>query len=96
MPISQGDEIRRLRKENERLKAVVRQANLPLPGDKRMSDKRTSPSRTYQSSPHNSISHHKLRSTERVDNLYFGSPSLATIVADVSAEHRIADYIHLC
>jgi hypothetical protein len=87
MPISQGDEIRRLRKENERLKAVVRQANLPLPGDKRVPDKRTSPSRPYKPSPHGSNSHRRLRAAERVDHLYFGSPSLATIVADVSSEN---------
>lgn len=87
MPISQGDEIRRLRKENERLKAVVRQANLPLPGDKRLSDKRISPSGSYKASPYGSNPPRKLRAAERIDNLYFGSPSLATIVADVSSEN---------
>jgi hypothetical protein len=84
MPISQGDEIRRLRKESEGLKAIIRQANLPLPGGKRMSDKSLNSSITYGTFPQTSLRQHKPQAVERIDNLYFGSPSVAAFVADVS------------
>jgi hypothetical protein len=81
-PISQSYEVRRLRAENDRLKERLLNANLSLSGDEddddgtgeRVSKTTTKPSTGRQ---------RRFKIQDRTDNLYFGTPGLATVIHEV-------------
>lgn len=86
-PIQQSYEIRKLRKENQRLRERLQESRLSNSGeeeDEYESDRK--PSKTASRAA--ATRQRRFKTGERVDNLYFGTPGLANIVADVSKTAR--------
>ena len=81
-PIQQSYEIRKLRAENQRLKERLQAASL-LQSDDDDEDERP-PNRKASVSKASTTQQRRFKGSERVDNLYFGTPGLANIVSDVS------------
>ena len=83
-PIPQSYELRKLRAENQRLKERLqaRRIDQSDPDD----DDEGSPERrgSRKASKPSSTRQKRFRTGDRTDNLYFGTPGLASVVADVS------------
>lgn len=87
-PIQQSYEIRKLRQENERLKARLQAARLSHSADE--DDDADTGERVSKASERASAARQRrFRTWERIDNLYFGTPGLANIVNDVSPMEAI-------
>lgn len=82
-PIQQSYEIRTLRAENQRLRERLQESRLSHSGeddDNDGSDRKASKTVSRAAASRQ----RRFKTGERVDNLYFGTPGLANIVADVS------------
>lgn len=82
-PIQQSYEIRKLRAENQKLKERLQQARLTGSGEDNEDDE-SSDRKSSKTSRATASRQRRFKTGERVDNLYFGTPGLANIVADVS------------
>ncbi|KAI5367500.1 hypothetical protein Slin15195_G026300 [Septoria linicola] len=81
-PIQQSYEIRKLRAENQRLKERLQAARLTQSGDDD-DDESSSDRKVSKGSARAAASRQRrFKTGDRVDNLYFGTPGLANIVAD--------------
>lgn len=78
-PIQQSLELRKLRAENQRLKERLLLNKMPVSGDSEK-EGRTS---AAASSSSNRTTQRRFGTDEPTDSLYFGSPGLASIIADV-------------
>lgn len=81
-PIQQSYEIRKLRQENERLKARLQAARLSHSADED-DDQDSGDYKSKASGRAAAAKQRRFRTGERIDNLYFGTPGLANIVNDV-------------
>ncbi|SMY18640.1 unnamed protein product [Zymoseptoria tritici ST99CH_1A5] len=80
-PIQQSYEIRKLRNENQRLRQRLQESRLSQSGEEDEDD--GSPDqKTSKSMSRTATRQRRFKTGERVDNLYFGTPGLATVVAD--------------
>ena len=89
-PIAQSYEIRKLRAENERLKMRLRltrkAVDLPENNDETSSEGKEPP--RVPAKPKR-LQQKRFKKSDLNDNLYFGSPGLASVVADVSRLTRL-------
>lgn len=84
-PIQQSYEIRKLRAENQRLKERLQASRLPHSGDEDDDDAELTDSKTAKTTSRAAAARQRrFKTSDRVDNLYFGTPGLANIVHDVS------------
>lgn len=82
-PIKQSYEISKLRQENQRLKARLQAARL-LQSEDEDDEGPSMERRGSKSSSRSSTARQRgFKTNDRTDNLYFGTPGLANIVADV-------------
>lgn len=83
-PIQQSYEIRKLRAENQRLKERLQAAKLPHSGDE--DDEGDSGEQTGSRTAIRAAAtrQRRFKTSDRTDNLYFGTPGLANIINDVS------------
>ncbi|KAK3676570.1 hypothetical protein LTR78_003344 [Recurvomyces mirabilis] len=85
-PIQQSYEIRKLRQENQRLKERLQAARLSHSGDEE-DDEDAFEQKGSKNSRSAAAKQRRFKTTDRVDNLYFGTPSLANIVHDFANLH---------
>lgn len=83
-PIQQSYEIRKLRAENQRLKERLQAARLTQSGDEDDDEESSDKKSSRTTSRAAASRQRRFKIGDRVDNLYFGTPGLANIVADVS------------
>lgn len=83
-PIQQSLELRKLRIENQRLKERLLAAKVPLL-DESDDDDESSSGRPGPSN-RRATKQKRFRTNEQTDSLYFGSPGLASVIADVSTD----------
>lgn len=87
-PIQQSYEIRKLRAENQRLKERLQQAR-PTQSEDEDNEEESSDRKGLRSASRTvGGKQRRFKTGERIDNLYFGTPGLANIVADVSVLRR--------
>ncbi|KAI7353553.1 hypothetical protein KC354_g11466 [Hortaea werneckii] len=82
--IQQSYEIRKLRQENERLKARLQAARLSHSADED-DDQDSGDFKSKASGRAAAAKQRRFRTGERIDNLYFGTPGLANIVNDFAS-----------
>lgn len=82
-PISQSYEVRKLRDENKRLRERLQQANLPTSDDEREHDGPGERVSRAASSRASAGRQRRFKTQDRNDNIYFGTPALATVVDEV-------------
>lgn len=82
-PIQQSYELRKLRQENQRLKARLQAACLPHSDDEAEQDATTERRASRQATRASIARQRGYKSADRVDNLYFGTPGLPSIITDV-------------
>ena len=82
-PIQQSYELRKLRQENQRLKARLQAACLPHSDDEAEQDAPTDRRASRQATRASVARQRGYKSADRVDNLYFGTPGLPSIITDV-------------
>lgn len=87
-PIQQSYEIRELRRQNQQLRQQLRDAQIPQSADE--DDDEGSPDHggAKPTSRATAARQRRFRTTERTDNIYFGTPGLASIVSDVGIVDR--------
>ncbi|KXT11213.1 hypothetical protein AC579_10007 [Pseudocercospora musae] len=81
-PIQQSYEIRKLRAENQRLKEKLQAARLTQSGDEDDDEDSSDKKSSRTTSRAAASRQRRFKTGDRVDNLYFGTPGLANIVAD--------------
>ncbi|KAK6428554.1 hypothetical protein LTR95_015303 [Oleoguttula sp. CCFEE 5521] len=83
-PIQQSYEIRKLRSENQKLKQRLRNARLLYSGDEIDGDELPDGTASRVSSRATAAKQRRFRTSDHIDNIYFGTPGLASMVSDVS------------
>ncbi|KAK6433053.1 hypothetical protein LTR95_010768, partial [Oleoguttula sp. CCFEE 5521] len=81
-PIQQSYEIRKLRSENQKLKERLRDAHLLYSGDEVDADEPPDGTGSKVISRATAAKQRRFRTSDRIDNIYFGTPGLASIVSD--------------
>nr|OQO26881.1 hypothetical protein B0A51_12170 [Rachicladosporium sp. CCFEE 5018] len=81
-PIQQSYEIRKLRSENQNLKERLRDAHLLYSGDEVDADEPPDGTGSKVISRATAAKQRRFRTSDRIDNIYFGTPGLASIVSD--------------
>ncbi|KAK6435288.1 hypothetical protein LTR95_008526, partial [Oleoguttula sp. CCFEE 5521] len=81
-PIQQSYEIRKLRSENQKLKERLRDARLLFSGDEMDGDELTDGTASKVVSRATAAKQRRFRTSDRIDNIYFGTPGLASVVSD--------------
>nr|OQO30757.1 hypothetical protein B0A51_02453 [Rachicladosporium sp. CCFEE 5018] len=81
-PIQQSYEIRKLRSENQKLKERLRDARLLYSGDEVDADESPDGTGSKVVSRATAAKQRRFRTSDRIDNIYFGTPGLASIVSD--------------
>lgn len=94
-PIKQSYEIRELRKENLRLKERLRAGKRAV-SDGEGSDTSTERRRAPQvPSKPSKFQQRRFKTNDPSDSLYFGSPGLANVIADVRDAHPIVTAVRV-
>jgi hypothetical protein len=81
-PIQQSLELRRLRAENQRLKERLL-ADRSSVSEESETEEGSTHAKT-SSAARQSTRQRRFRANEQIDSIYFGSPGLASVIADVS------------
>lgn len=83
-PIQQSYEIRKLRIEVQRLRERLQAARLNASNDDSEDDESTDRATSKSSIRAAAARQRRFKTSDRSENLYFGTPGLASIVSDVS------------
>jgi hypothetical protein len=80
-PIRQSYELRELRKENELLKKLLQNAGLSTTAESNGNEE--SGERGSRGARRSAAPQRRFRTQDRIDNIYFGTPGLATMLQEV-------------
>lgn len=97
-PIQQSYELRKLRAENLRLKERLRTSMISIEDDDSDHSSESQPGDRCRAlfPKKRAVRQRRFQGSERSDSIYFGSPGIANVIADVSiVEERTSDHVNL-